>query len=68
MKPDRIQEILDRFSSLPDSAYVSVPVAAAHDNVDERTVRRRYPLVKLTDRKVGVNVRFLRTRQRPSAS
>lgn len=62
MTVDRINEILSRISKLPDTAVVPVPVAAAHDNVSERTVRRTYPLVKLSPGRSGVSVKFLRSR------
>jgi hypothetical protein len=41
---------------------VSTAVAAMHDNVSERTVRRSYPLIKLSDRRYGVTVGYLRHR------
>ena len=59
-----IDEILKRISdpSYPDSAVVPIPVVAKHDNVSERTVRRRYPLTKLSERRQGVTVGYLRHR------
>jgi hypothetical protein len=56
------EDILKRFANLPDSAVVSTAVAAMHDNVSERTVRRSYPLIKLSGRRYGVNVGYLRHR------
>jgi hypothetical protein len=59
---------LKDFDILPDSGFVSVPVAAAHDGVDETTVRRNYPLKKLSEGRYGVNVGYLRHRgQKPAA-
>lgn len=63
MTPSRIKEILESIPRLPDSAVVPVPVAAAHDNVCDRTVRRTYPLVQLSPARHGVLVGFLRHRQ-----
>ena len=56
-------EILKRFDELPDSAVVPTAVAAKHDNVSERTVIRNYPLIKLTERRHGVSVGYLRHRK-----
>jgi hypothetical protein len=66
----RIDEILKRIAdpSYPDSAVVPIPVAAKHDNVSERTVRRRYPLTKLSERRQGVTVGYLRHRGAQSAA
>jgi hypothetical protein len=63
MSPERIAEILSRLSSLPDSAIVPVPVAAAHDHVSELTVRRRYELVNLSPARVGVPLGYLRRKK-----
>lgn len=57
-----LDDILKRIPDLPDSAVVPTAVAAAHDNVSERTVRRRYPLIKLSERRYGVRVGYLRHR------
>jgi hypothetical protein len=67
MTPERIKEIIARFPSLPDAANVPVPVAAALDNVSDRTVRRTYPLVKLSPGRHGVNVGYLRSRSQSAA-
>jgi hypothetical protein len=62
------QRILARIESLPDSAYVPVPVAAMHDSVCVETVERNYPLVRLTERLRGVPVGYLRHRGKPVAA
>jgi hypothetical protein len=62
------EDILKRFADLPDSAVVSTAVAAMHDNVSERTVRRRYPLTQLSERRHGVTVGYLRHRGPQSAA
>ncbi|HEY8336708.1 MAG TPA: hypothetical protein VIQ05_23190 [Tardiphaga sp.] len=54
------QERLKLIPNLPDSAVVSIAVAALHDDVSEKTVRRNYPLVKLSERRYGVRVGYLR--------
>jgi len=41
------EKILRDFDKLPDSAVVPTKVAALHDHVSERTVRRNYPLIRL---------------------
>jgi hypothetical protein len=59
MSPD---DILKQFDKLPNSAVVPTAVAAKHDHVSERTVRRNYPLIKLSERRYGVSVGYLRHR------
>jgi hypothetical protein len=63
-----LDEILKRFSDLPDSAVVPTAVAAKHDSVSERTVRRTYPLIKLSERRYGVSVGYLRHRGAQTAA
>ncbi len=63
-----LDDILKRFSDLPDSAVVPTAVAAMHDHVSERTVRRNYPLIKLSDRRYGVSVGYLRHRNARTAA
>jgi hypothetical protein len=63
-----LDDILKRFSDLPDSAVVPTAVAAMHDHVSERTVRRNYPLIKLSDRRYGVSVGYLRHRNAQTAA
>jgi hypothetical protein len=68
MSTDDVAEILKKFDQLPDSANVRIKVAAAHDHVSERTVRRTYPRVQLSPNRFGVNVGFLRHRgEKPAA-
>jgi hypothetical protein len=67
MSRTKIEEILQRIPELPDTAVVPVPVAAKHDNVSERTVRRNYPLVKLSPNRSGVAVGYLRNRHEQAA-
>jgi hypothetical protein len=59
---DQIQKILQQIPNYPDTAVVPVAVAAAHDHVSERTVRRNYPLKQLSERRHGVTVGYLRHR------
>jgi hypothetical protein len=63
-----LDDILKRFADLPDSAVVPTAVAAMHDNVSERTVRRNYPLIKLSERRFGVTVGYLRHREAQTAT
>jgi hypothetical protein len=44
MSTDEVAELLKNFHNLPDSAFVPTIVAARHDGVSPRTVRRTYPL------------------------
>ena len=63
-----LDDILKRFADLPDSAVVPTAVAAMHDNVSEQTVRRNYPLIKLSERRFGVSVGYLRHREAQTAA
>jgi len=67
MSPTQIDEALQRLPNLPDTAVVPVPVAAKHDNVSERTVRRNYPLIQLSPGRNGVSVGYLRSRRNATA-
>jgi hypothetical protein len=67
MRQTDIDEILKRIQTLPDSAVVPIQVAAEHDNVSVRTVRRCYPLVKLSPNRSGVSVGYLRHRGQEAA-
>jgi len=57
------QRILETLSSLPDTAKVPLPVAAMHEGVSVRTIRRHYPLVKLSEHREGVLLGYLRRKQ-----
>ena len=62
MSPEKIQAIIERMPSLPDSANVPIEVAAEHDGVSSRTVRRHYQTVDLAPNRKGVNLGWLRHR------
>jgi hypothetical protein len=64
MSPERVAEILSRIAELPGTAVLPVAVVAVHDGVDQKTVRRNYPLVELSPGRLGVQVSFLRSRKR----
>jgi hypothetical protein len=68
MSTDDTAEILKNFAALPDSAFVPITVAAAHDGVSARNVRRTYPRVKLSPNRWGVNVGYLRSRRAKQAA
>ncbi len=68
MSPTKIDEFLQRIPKMTDSACVPVPVAAAHDGVSERTVWRRYELVKLAPGRTAVRVSYLRSRRNNAAA
>jgi hypothetical protein len=58
MKPHDLH-LLKLFDDLPGSAVVPVPVAAAVIGVSDKTIRRNYTLVPVSDRRVGVRKRDL---------
>jgi hypothetical protein len=61
-------ERLKAIPTLPDSAVVSVATAALHYGVGEKTVRRNYPLIRLSEGRYGVSVGYLRHRDAKPAS
>jgi hypothetical protein len=61
------EERLKLIPNLPDSAVVAVAVAALHDDVSEKTIRRSYPLIKISERRYGVRVGYLRSRSEAAA-
>ncbi len=68
MNKSKVDEILQQLSTYPDSAKVPVDVVAKHDNVSVRTVRRRYPIIKLSPGRYGVSVGYLRHRGEQSVA
>jgi hypothetical protein len=64
MTDAEIATVLKRIPHLPDTAIVPVAVAAEHDSVSARTVRRTYPLVQVSPGRKGVSVGYLRNRQK----
>jgi len=54
------QQILKTLDSLPNSAKVPVPVAALHEGVSPKTIKRTYPLVKISAARWGVSLGYLR--------
>jgi hypothetical protein len=62
MKPRDFSGLLSRLDSLPDSALVPIPVVAELDSVSQSTVKRRYPVVRISERISGVTMGFLRHR------
>ena len=67
MSPEQIEQAVRRIASLPDSACVPPAVAAAHDGVCEKTVRRLYPTVRIAPNRLGVPVTYLRRNQQQPA-
>jgi hypothetical protein len=53
MKPHDLH-LLKLFDDLPGSAVLPVAVAAAVKGVSDKTIRRTYKLVPVSDRRVGV--------------
>jgi hypothetical protein len=48
---------------MPDTAAIPVPVAALHEGVSRRTIKRTYPLVKLSEHREGVLLGYLRRKR-----
>jgi hypothetical protein len=53
-------DIVKQFDSLPDDAVIPRRVAAQILNLSERTIRRLYPVVKLSPNRRGVRVGDIR--------
>ena len=53
-------QILKNIPIMPDTAAIPVPVAALHEGVSRRTIKRTYPLVKLSEHREGVLLGYLR--------
>jgi hypothetical protein len=62
MKPRDFSGLLSRLDALPDTALVPIPVVAELDSVSRDTVKRRYPVVRISKRIAGVPMSFLRNR------
>jgi hypothetical protein len=50
----RYRELLENFDSLPATAIVPIPVAAAYRGISEKTVRRNFQLVVTSEHRRGV--------------
>jgi hypothetical protein len=50
----RYIELLKNFDSLPPTAIVPIPVAAAWRGISEKTVRRNFPLIVTSEQRRGV--------------
>ena len=57
------QQILKNIPIMPDTAAIPVPVAALHEGVSRRTIKRTYPLVKLSGHREGVLLGYLRRKR-----
>jgi hypothetical protein len=57
------QQILKNIPLMPDTAAIPVPVAALHEGVSRRTIKRTYPLVKLSEHREGVLLGYLRRKR-----
>lgn len=59
--------LLEIFEHLPPTAVLPVAVAAAHQGVSEKTIRRNYTLIPVSDRRKGVLKRDLAQRRGAAA-
>jgi hypothetical protein len=57
------QQILKNIPIMPDSAVIPVPVAALHEGVSRRTIKRTYPRVKMSECREGVLLGYLRRKR-----
>ena len=58
------QQILKNIPIMPDTAAIPVPVAALHEGVSRRTIKRTtYPRVKLSEHREGVLLGYLRRKR-----
>lgn len=57
------EQILKNIPLMPDTAVIPVPVAALHEGVSRRTIKRTYPRVKLSEHREGVPLGYLRRKR-----
>ena len=57
------RQILESIPLLPDTAAIPLPVAALHEGVSRKTIKRNYPLVKLSEHREGVLLGYLRRKR-----
>jgi hypothetical protein len=50
----RYRELLENFDSLPPTAILPIPVAAAWRGISEKTIRRNFQLVVTSEHRRGV--------------
>ena len=58
------QRLLKIYETLPNRAVIPVPVAAAVCGVSDKTIRRNYTLLQVSDGRVGVLKEHLESRSR----
>ena len=66
MRPHDLR-LLQIFEALPATAVLPIAVAAAHEGVSEKTIRRNYTLVQVSDRRKGVLKKDLAQRRGAAA-
>ena len=57
------QKILEQIDKLPDNAKIPLPVVELIEGVSRKTIKRNYPLVKLSEHREGVLLGHLRRRR-----
>jgi hypothetical protein len=62
MKARDFSDLFSRLDSLPDVSVVPIPAVAIIDTVSESTVKRYYPVVRISERISGVPLGYLRRR------
>jgi len=62
------RRILEQLASLPDTAKVPLPVAALHEGVSVRTIKRNYPLIRISEHREGVSLGYLRHRSKEATA
>jgi hypothetical protein len=60
--------ILENIDRLPDTAKIPLPVAELIAGVSRRTIKRNYPLVKLSEHREGVPLGYLRYRSKEATA
>jgi hypothetical protein len=61
------KDILQNIPYLPDDARIPVPCAAVYAGISRDEIKKRYPLVKLGMRRVGVLLGDLRSKREVTA-
>jgi hypothetical protein len=55
--------ILENIDRLPDTAKIPLPVAELIAGVSRRTIKRTFPLVRLSEKREGVLLGYLRRKE-----
>ena len=62
------RQILDEIPRLPDTAVIPLPVVEVLEGTSRRSIKENYPLVKISARRAGVLLGYLRRKRETVAA